>query len=235
MHDADDNFVKCQSCGECHEGYGLEPKCGSIVQSPVNNTYCRPCAKGTFSNKYDSSPCYGCQHCAKHEIVTAYCNSQTDTNCSGTCDIGYYYAKDASHACHECSYCCSDGKDEVQPECVRHGLKARNQRCSRRVDKNCDPELSSSNNNEKKGLSKETLGAIYILGGIFGGTVVIVVIIIIIWAIWKRRSHSAELQMRDDNETPMIAVNTSDAKDSAMSTRKSLYCWNKKMRTQFVN
>lgn len=159
--------------------------------------------------------------------MTAYCNSQTDTNCSGTCDIGYYFAKDASHACHECSYCCSDGKDEVQHECVRHGLKARNQHCSRRVDKNCDPELSSGNNNEKKGLSKETLGAI--LGGIFGGTVVIVVIIIIIWAIWKRRSHSAEVQIRDDNETPMIAVN------SAMSTRKSLYCWNKKMRTQFVD
>ena len=81
-----------------------------------------------------------CQRCAEHEIVKISCTSDTNTKCSGTGEYGYYYnAQDASHACHKCSHCCSDGKDEIQAECVRHGLEKRH--CSLRIDTNCGPTI----------------------------------------------------------------------------------------------
>ncbi|XP_078371056.1 uncharacterized protein LOC144654706 isoform X2 [Oculina patagonica] len=217
VEDADGKFLKCQPCDKCHEGYGLQPKCGSTVQSPVNNTDCKPCRSGTFSIKYDSSPCYQCQRCAKHEIVTSNCSSQSNTNCSGTCDSGYYFAKDSSHACHECSYCCSDEKDEVQPECVRQGLEARNQHCSRRGDKNCSPEQSTKKTTDNPEKEDKSLA---ITLGVLGGVLLVAIFIICEILRRKRRSRSDEGQIREqarEHETPMIKV-VGDAKDATTST-----------------
>lgn len=152
--------------------------------------------------------------------MTSNCSSQSDTNCSGTCDSGYYFAKDASHACHECSYCCSDEKDAVQPECVRQGLEARNQHCSRRSDKNCDPAQSTKNttdNPEKQGDSKSGK-SLAITFGVLGG-VALVAFFICALLRWKRRSRSDEGQIREqarEHETPMITV-VGDAKDGTTS------------------
>ena len=191
----------------------MDPKCGSIVRSPVKNVDRKECASGTFSNTYDSSPCNQCQRCAEHEVVTSPCSSQSDTNCSGTCQDGYYFAKDASHACHECSYCCFDGRDEEQPDCTRQGLKARNQHCSRREDKNCGPKQSTTTGNQNKQGDDKLVKPLAIPFGLLGGVAVIAVFI---WILRKRRSRSDEEQSRkqaQEHMTPMIEVVT-DAKDS---------------------
>ena len=190
----------------------MEPKCGSTVQSPVVNVSCEPCPTGTFSNKYDSGPCYKCQVCDEHQVVISYCNSQANTNCSQTCESGYYFARDVSHACHKCSYCCEDGNDDEQLDCVKQGLKKRNQHCSHRVDKDCAPDLSSdtdisspSSNHGKKQLDLGTTLAI-----IFGALVGVVVVILVICAIWKRRQSSDQGQISppaaQGQETAMIDI-----------------------------
>lgn len=202
---ADGTFEKCQPCGDCNEGWGLEPKCGSTVVSPVKNTYCKRCRNGTYSSKYDSSPCYECQHCAKHEIVSASCTSESNTNCSGTCNRGYYFnVKDASHACHECSYCCSDGKDEIQPECVRHGLGARH--CSPRADKNCGPTIKPSTSSRIGDPGQSHIYILYIILGLLVGIILIIVAVFL----WRRRSNGHQhvlsgVQGEDRyHQTPMI-------------------------------
>ena len=213
--DADGNFLKCQSCDTCHEGYGLEPKCGSIVQSPVEHTSCEPCADGTFSNKYDSGPCYKCQVCDEHQIVISHCNSQSDTNCSQTCESGFYFARDASQSCHKCSFCCDDEKDEVQLDCVRQGLKKRNQHCSHRVDKNCAPDLSTDISSPYgNGKKQVDLGKIFAI--IFGTLAGVAAVILVVCAIWKRRQSRAQGH-EIAQETPMINV-VSDASNVTTST-----------------
>ena len=171
----------------------------------MKNTYCKPCRNGTYSSKYDSSPCYECQHCAKHEIVSASCTSESNTNCSGTCNHGYYFnVKDASHACHECSHCCSDGKDEIQPECISHGLGARH--CSPRADKNCGPTIKLSTSSRIGDPGQSHIYILYIILGLLVG-IILIIVAVFLW----RRSRSIDHQQvqlsrvqREDQETPMI-------------------------------
>ena len=189
----------------------MEPKCGSTVQSPVVNVSCEQCPTGTFSNKYDSGPCYKCQVCDEHQVVISDCNSQADANCSQTCHSGFYFARDVSQACHKCSHCCDDGKDDEQPDCVKQGLKKSNQHCSLRVDKNCSPDLladissPSSNGNKQLDLGKT-------LAIIFGALAFVAVVILVICAIWKRRQSSDQGQITapvtQDQETVMTEVIT---------------------------
>ena len=205
VNDADGKVLKCQSCAVCQEGYGLmEPKCGSTVQSPVENS-CERCPNGTFSNKNDSGPCYKCQHCEKYQIVISYCNSQSDTNCSQNCHRGYYFAKDIL-ACRKCSYCCGDEKDEKQADCVRQGLNKSNQHCSHRGDKNCAPDhISSLSSNGKKQLGLgEKLAIIF---GALGG---VAVVGLLVYAAWQRRQSSDEGPVTEQvvRDTPMIRVVT---------------------------
>ena len=134
----------CFKCAKCHPGYGLYPVCGQTVTHPPSNIGCQPCPNETFSDKLDSAPCYSCQQCAKLEIVAAPCTRFLDRICSGTCEKGYFFSKNVPHICQQCSYCCFDGKDEEQPECVRQGLNATGRHCSARLDKHCVPHLSSS-------------------------------------------------------------------------------------------
>lgn len=152
--------------------------------------------------------------------MISYCNSQSDTNCSQTCDSGYYFAKDVSHSCHKCSYCCDDEKDEEQLDCVRQGLKKRNQHCSHRVDKNCAPDLStnisSPPSNRKKQLDLgKTLAIIF---GALGG---VAVVVLVVCAIWKSRKSSDQGRITEhvaqDQETPMIEV-VGDANNVTTST-----------------
>lgn len=118
--------------------------CGQSVTYPPNGIDCKPCSNGTFSDKLDSAPCYSCQQCAKLEIVTSPCTKISDSICSGTCKKGYFFAKKVPHICQQCSYCCFDGKDEEQPECIKQGLNATGRHCSARLDKQCGPPPSSS-------------------------------------------------------------------------------------------
>lgn len=206
--DADGKVLNCQSCAICREGYGLmDPKCGSTVQSAVENS-CERCPTGTFSTKNDSGPCIKCQVCDEHQIVLSYCNSTTDTNCDQSCNGSYYFARDVTQACHKCSYCCGDEKDEEQKDCVRQGLKESNQHCSHRVDKNCAPDLStdisslSSNGKKKLDLGK-TLAIIF---GSLGG---VAVVGLVVCAAWKRRQSShdqGQVTEQVVQQTPMIRV-----------------------------
>lgn len=132
------------NCETCHPGYGLYPACGQSVTHPASNIDCKRCPNETFSDEYDSAPCHSCQQCAKLEIVTAPCTRNSDRICNGTCTKGYFFAKKALHTCQQCSYCCFDGKDEEQPECIKQGLNASGRHCSARQDKQCGPSSTAT-------------------------------------------------------------------------------------------
>lgn len=136
--------------------------------------------------------------------MISQCNSQSDANCSQTCDSGYYFARDVSQSCHKCSYCCDDEKDEEQFDCVRQGLKRSNQHCSHRVDKNCAPDLSTDISSSSGDRRKQVdLGKI--LAIIFGALAGIATVILVVCAIRKRRQSSP--QGHDvAQEAPMINV-----------------------------
>ena len=132
-------FKECLHCEHCHPGRGLYPhKCGDTVTFPPQ-IECKKCESGkTFSDAYDSSRCKLCHSCAEHEVVTKTCTLTSDTKCSKTCNSEYFFSS-SQQVCKKCSYCCLDGKDEEQPQCINKGLKAINQYCSPRPDRTCTP------------------------------------------------------------------------------------------------
>ena len=193
---SDDRIVQCLPCDTCHHGYGLHPHCGSHIPHPPSPD-CRACPAGQFSDELDSAPCHNCQRCAEHEIVTAPCTKQSDTICSGTCEVGYFYSKeDSSHSCKKCSHCCSDGKDEEIPVCANQGLKASKQHCRPRPDRDCNPGLSSSSPGiQKTGTDASTNGSSItgtVIGCVFGGIVLIVAIVIAL-CLWHRSKKPVEV------------------------------------------
>lgn len=141
------SFDRCLPCDTCHPGLGLIPVCGSVI-SPTQKIECKPCPPGKFSDTYDSAPCQSCHECVTHEVVAVNCTKLSDRNCSETCQKGYYFVKKAPHihSCQQCAYCCFDGKDVIQEECVTQGLNATNQHCSQRRDKKCAPKPMSMTN-----------------------------------------------------------------------------------------
>ena len=132
-------FKQCLHYAECHPGRGLYPhKCGNIVTFPAR-IECKKCDSGkTFSDTYDTSRCKPCHLCASHEVVTRNCTPSSDTKCKKACNFGYFFSK-PQHVCKMCSYCCLDGKDEEQPQCINQGLTAVNRYCSPRPDHTCYP------------------------------------------------------------------------------------------------
>ena len=148
-------FKECLNCADCHPGHGLYPhKCGGTVTFPAI-IECKKCEIGkTFSDTYDTSSCKFCHLCAEHEVVTQKCTLSSDTKCNKTCNSGYFFSK-LQQDCKRCSYCCLDGKDEEQPQCINEKLKAANRYCSPRPDRTCNPripvtsESKSSPNNTK--------------------------------------------------------------------------------------
>ncbi|XP_078371042.1 uncharacterized protein LOC144654699 isoform X2 [Oculina patagonica] len=134
---SDGSFLRCLNCDTCHPGHGLSPPCGRSIPDPPN-IKCEECLSETFSDKYDSAPCHSCQQCAEHEKLTAPCTSTSDRICNGTCEKGYFFANPHNN-CEQCSYCCFDGRDQEQPECIKQGLNATGRHCSGRLDKQCDP------------------------------------------------------------------------------------------------
>ena len=131
-------FKECLLCKECQLGSGLYPhKCGDTVTFPAD-IKCKNCESGKrFSDTSDTSECKLCHSCAEHEIVKKNCTPKSDTECNKTCNHGYFFSK--SHNCKLCSYCCLDGQDEEQQQCVNQGFKAINRHCSPRPDSTCNP------------------------------------------------------------------------------------------------
>ena len=136
-------FKRCLHCEDCQPGLGLYPhKCGDTVTFPAI-IECKKCESGkTFSDTYDTSSCKLCHSCAEHEVVTKICTPSSDTKCNKTCNHGYFFSK-AQHVCKMCSYCCSDGKDEEQQQCINQGFKAVHQHCSPRPDRTCNPSTTT--------------------------------------------------------------------------------------------
>ena len=132
-------FKECLNCAECHPGRGLYPhKCGDTITFPAI-IECKKCESGkTFSDTYDTSSCKLCHLCAEHEVVKKKCTTSSDTECNKTCSSGYFFSK-PQQFCQMCSYCCLDGKDEKQPQCIDQGLKAVHRYCSPRRDRTCNP------------------------------------------------------------------------------------------------
>ena len=181
---------ECLHCEKCQPGRGLYPhKCGDTVIFPVK-IECKKCDSGkTFSDKYDSGSCKLCHLCAEFESVTKICTPSSDTECNKTCNHGYFFSK-PQQVCKMCSYCCLDGKDEKQPQCINQGLTAVNQYCSPRPDRTCtpstptgsviSPESWSSTKHGKIALILSCLG-IGILFGVF-----------FLYCLWKKNRSRHE-------------------------------------------
>ncbi|XP_068720298.1 uncharacterized protein [Montipora capricornis] len=136
-------FKRCLHCSLCHPGWGLYPNCGEHITYPPTDIHCKKCVYGkTFSEAYDYSGCKSCHICAENEIVTKNCTRDSDTVCNGNCIRGYFY-RSLTRDCKKCSYCCNDGKDEEQQECIDQGLKAAHRYCAPRPDKRCGPAPTS--------------------------------------------------------------------------------------------
>lgn len=189
---------KCLHCEKCQEGQGLVPKCGTPIEyQEVDKIDCKPCQRGTFNDKYDSSSCHVCHHCVANEKVTKQCTPTSDTICSGTCEKGFYFSrKDGTHSCQKCSHCCLDGQDEEEAECKEQGDSESKQYCAPRPDKDCTPpyispstggkhESDTSNDNK---LSQTDKIIIIVVGTIFILAVVIVLAVTVCWCKRKRRA-----------------------------------------------
>ena len=199
-------FKQCLYCAECHPGRGLYPhKCGDTVTFPVK-IECKKCDSGkTFSD--DTSTCKLCHSCAEHEVVTKECTLSSDTKCNRTCNSGYFFSE-AQHVCKRCSYCCLDGKDEEQPQCINQGLKAFNRYCSPRPDNTCNPtssvvstvSLSSSPKHPYKPATQQQNGKITLILSCVGLGLLFVFIILFgaIYClrkkIWSRRNVREEYE-----------------------------------------
>ena len=135
----------------------MSPVCGSEI-SPTQKIECKPCPPGKFSNTYDSAPCQSCHECVTHEVVASNCTRLSDRKCSGTCRKGYYFVKKAPHihSCQQCSYCCFDGKDVIQEECVTQGLNATNRHCSQQKSKKCAPKPRPATNLPSESTSRSS-------------------------------------------------------------------------------
>ncbi|XP_074620483.1 uncharacterized protein LOC141879205 isoform X2 [Acropora palmata] len=187
-------FKQCLHCEQCHPGRGLYPhKCGDTVTFPAK-IECKKCDSGkTYSDTYDSSRCKLCHSCAEHEDVTKNCTLSSDTKCNKTCNSDYFFNK-PQQGCKRCSYCCLDGKDEEQPQCINKGLKAVNRYCSPRPDHSCNPstptgsviptESRSSPKHLNEPTSQQNGKIVWILSCV--GTGFLLGLIILLCYLWRK-------------------------------------------------
>ncbi|XP_074620476.1 uncharacterized protein LOC141879202 isoform X3 [Acropora palmata] len=196
-------FKECLHCAECQPGRGLSPfKCGDTVAFPKTSE-CKKCESGkTFSDTYDTSSCKLCHLCAEHEVVTQNCTISSDTKCNRTCNSDYFFSK-PQQVCKRCSYCCLDGKDEEQPQCINKGLKAANRYCSPRLDRTCNPSIPTGSTTSTVSRSSTKHGKIeWILSGV---GISLLFAVILLYCLWRRRSRK---RSRQD-----IAQNVSNVED----------------------
>ncbi|XP_015780805.1 PREDICTED: uncharacterized protein LOC107358729 isoform X2 [Acropora digitifera] len=185
-------FKQCLHCAECQPGRGLSPfKCGDTVTFPKTSE-CKKCESGkTFSGTYDTSSCKLCHLCAEHEVVTQNCTLNSDTKCNRTCNSDYFFSK-PQQVCKRCSYCCLDGKDEEQPQCINKGLKAANRYCSPRPDRTCNPSIPTGLTTSTVSRSSTKHGKIeWILSGVGTG---LLFAVILFYCLWRRRRRKRSRQ-----------------------------------------
>ncbi|XP_068702628.1 uncharacterized protein [Montipora foliosa] len=219
------SFKRCLDCAKCQPGSGLYPKkCGEKITHPPNNIHCKLCEGGkTFSEKYDSSGCKSCHLCAQHEIVTQDCTPRSDTVCSGTCVQGYFY-HNSTRDCQKCSYCCNDGKDEKQQECIDQGLGVSHlQNCNPRPDKTCGPAPTTTSDQQhindqqhiKIALILSCVGIIVLLGAGF---------IYCVIRIWLRRIRQRNERCNPGNRALHVVCvpATNDGSQANNSTTEKL-------------
>ncbi|XP_029181717.2 uncharacterized protein LOC114949516 isoform X1 [Acropora millepora] len=195
-------FKQCLHCEHCHPGRGLYPhKCGDTVTFPAK-IECKKCDSGkTYSDTYDSSRCKLCHSCAEHEDVTKNCTLSSDTKCNKTCNSDYFFNK-PQQGCKRCSYCCLDGKDEEQPQCINKGLKAVNRYCSPRPDRSCNPstpkgsviptESRSSPKHLNEPTSQQNGKIVWILSCV--GTALLLGLIILLCYLWRKTRNTGNGQ-----------------------------------------
>ena len=204
------SIKECLHCEECPPGQGLYPhRCGDTVTFPVT-IECKKCDSGkTFSDKYDSGSCTLCHLCAEYESITKDCTPRSDTECNKTCNHGYFFSK-TQQVCKMCSYCCLDGKDEEQPQCINQGLKDFNRYCSPRPDRTCTPSTptGSTTSTESRSSTKHSKIAWILsclgVGLLFG--------VILLYCLWRKNCK----RRRQDTQKVLIiedGCNTTAAQD----------------------
>ncbi|XP_076827198.1 tumor necrosis factor receptor superfamily member 16 [Brachyhypopomus gauderio] len=67
----------CAPCSLCRRGEGVVRAC-----SPAEDTVCRPCAEGTYTEERSASqPCLPCSRCREDEVEIRSCQANSDTLC----------------------------------------------------------------------------------------------------------------------------------------------------------
>ncbi|XP_053700166.1 tumor necrosis factor receptor superfamily member 16 [Synchiropus splendidus] len=81
-------------CSLCPAGFGVEVECGR------QDTECRPCPQGTFSEGL--GPCLPCSKCSSSAPMAAACTAAEDTQCR--CKPGSFFLAQSGW-CASCSKC----------------------------------------------------------------------------------------------------------------------------------
>ncbi|XP_068694907.1 uncharacterized protein [Montipora foliosa] len=119
------------NCPECNPGSGLNVQCGTSVpfNKSIECVQCKPTI--TYSDTHDTSTCKICRKCKKHEKKIGYCSIEEDTtNCSGTCEKGYYWE---NNTCHPCSDCCGRNISEYHEKQCENSALPITQKCQKTI------------------------------------------------------------------------------------------------------
>ncbi|XP_018670328.2 uncharacterized protein LOC108950065 [Ciona intestinalis] len=92
---------RCVPCYRCPSGYGVRRPCAQFT-----DTVCEACTVGhTYANdKIPHKRCRECSTCAPHQHMERNCTLTSDTQCTKSCDKGFYW-DNAHYKCRACSWC----------------------------------------------------------------------------------------------------------------------------------
>ncbi|XP_015758035.1 PREDICTED: uncharacterized protein LOC107337409 isoform X2 [Acropora digitifera] len=132
--------LTCLACRKCLAGFGLFPQCGTEIKDNETRNECEPCVLGkTYSAHEDISSCKPCGSCADHQTVVKNCTLYSDSQCKDTCSKGFYF-EGLTGECKPCSWCCSDGSNEVRSGCKDMPFY---KQCDVNTAKNCKPKCQN--------------------------------------------------------------------------------------------
>ncbi|KAK3099564.1 hypothetical protein FSP39_006338, partial [Pinctada imbricata] len=88
----------CKTCSKCSPGYMVQRPCDESL-----DTICQPCAKASFSRRYNSKSCRQCRVCPDYSVQIRECTSTKNTKCIACMKDSYY--SNETRSCRMCSVC----------------------------------------------------------------------------------------------------------------------------------
>ena len=132
--------LSCLDCLPCAPGFGLFPECGTRFSDHNLKIECKQCTLGkTYSAHIGIGSCEPCGTCSEHQTVAKSCTLISDSKCNNTCSKGFYF-EDQTGDCQPCSWCCSDGHNEVRNGCKDMPFY---KQCDGNTVKSCKPKCQN--------------------------------------------------------------------------------------------